>query len=200
VDMKKAGIQMDWTCYHVIDDHIYQWPAVQIPASLHTDLKEIEFLGENFMVPNPPEEYFRLKYGPDWMTPKQTGFEQDILDLMPDAAPVSATTKILRWTKNRLPGQRAGKLTVLDQDGQAVPGAEVTLAPTLARTGLVHSNTDKRGQTSLYLREDGNYVFAIRFGDHEEILFLETLTRGIDYTYRQDPEISELRMNALAPD
>ena len=33
VDMKKSGIQFDWTCYRIIDDHIYQWPAVKIPST-----------------------------------------------------------------------------------------------------------------------------------------------------------------------
>jgi phosphorylcholine metabolism protein LicD len=65
VNLTKSGTQMDWTSYRIIDDSIYQWPVVRIPASLHADLKEIDFLGEKFLVPNPPEEYLRLKYGPD---------------------------------------------------------------------------------------------------------------------------------------
>ena len=48
VDLRKSGTPMDWTCYRIIDDSIYQWPVVQIPVSLHTDLKEIDFLGENY--------------------------------------------------------------------------------------------------------------------------------------------------------
>ena len=62
VDLKKSGTQ-DWTCYRIINDSIYQWPVVQIPIDLHTDLKEIDFLDEKFFVPNPPEEYLMLKYG-----------------------------------------------------------------------------------------------------------------------------------------
>ena len=73
VDLKKSGTPMDWTCYRIIDDSIYQWPVVQIPVHLHTDLQEIDFLGAKFLVPNPPEEYLRLKYGPEWMIPKRAG-------------------------------------------------------------------------------------------------------------------------------
>ena len=83
VDLKKSGTQIDWTCYRIIDDSIYQWPVVQIPVSLHTELKEIDFLGAKFLLPNPPEEYLRLKYGPQWMIPRRAGgFEQEVLDLM----------------------------------------------------------------------------------------------------------------------
>ena len=30
VDLKKFGIQMDWTCYRIIDDSIYQWPVIKL--------------------------------------------------------------------------------------------------------------------------------------------------------------------------
>ncbi len=200
VDMKKSGTQMDWTCYRVIDDHIYQWPAIQIPVSLYVDPREIDFLGEKFMVPNPPEEYLRLKYGPEWMIPKRTGFEQDVLDLMPDAAPPTGAKKLIRWVKRRLPGRRPGSLRVLDQRGRPVHGAEVTVAATTVRVGLDHSTTDKDGYTRLYLPSDGNYVLAIRYEDNQEILYLERLARGIDYVYRPDPEISSGRAYVLAPE
>ncbi len=73
---------MDWACYRIIDDSIYQWPVVRIPASLHTDLKEISFLGERFFVPNPPEVYLGLKYGREWMIPKRAGsFEREVTGL-----------------------------------------------------------------------------------------------------------------------
>ena len=200
VDMKKSGTQMDWTCYRIIDDYIYQWPAVQIPAGLHLDLKEIDFLGERYFVPNPPEEYLRLKYGPEWMIPKQTGFEQDVLDLMPDAVPPKGAEKLIRWVKGRLPGRRRGRLRVLDERGGPVQGAEVTVAATTVRAGLDRSSTDKHGYAGLHLPEDANYVVAIRFEDHEEVLYLEKLAVGIDYVYRPDPGISSGRAYVLAPE
>ena len=39
VDMQKYDTQLDWTCYRIIDDSIYQWPVVKIPVNLHANLK-----------------------------------------------------------------------------------------------------------------------------------------------------------------
>ena len=199
VDMYKSGTQLDWTCYRIIDDYIYQWPAVQIPASLHVDLKEIDFLGERFMVPNPPQEYLQLKYGPEWQIPKRAGYENDVLDLMPDAAPPTTSEKLIRWAKSRLPGGRTGTLKVLDQRGMPVHGAEVVVAATTLQAGLVRSTTDKNGYVGLGLPADGKYVLAIRYEDHEEVLYLEKLDARVDYVYRPDPEISSGRAYVLAP-
>jgi phosphorylcholine metabolism protein LicD len=57
---------VDWNCYRIIGANIYQWPAVQISLGLYTELKEIQFLGETFLVPNPPKDYLRQRYGSDW--------------------------------------------------------------------------------------------------------------------------------------
>ncbi|MCH7740735.1 MAG: LicD family protein [Chloroflexi bacterium] len=200
VDMHKSGTQLDWTCYRIIDDSIYQWPAVQIPVSLYVDPMEIDFLGERFMVPNPPEEYLRLKYGPEWTIPKQAGFEQDVLDLMPDAAPPTNVEKLVRWVSGFLPGRRTGRLRVFDQRDRPVHRAEVTVAATTVRVGLDRSTTDNDGYTRLYLPADGNYVLAIKYEGHEEILYLERLARGVDYVYRPDPEISSGRAHVLVPE
>ena len=138
VDLKKSGTQMDWTCYRIIGDNIYQWPVVRISASLHTDLKEIDFLGEKFLVPNPPEEYLGLKYGPEWRIPKKAGgFEQEILDLMAETT-LPTTSDGIMGLANRLEPQRhTGSLKVLDLEGRPVEGAEVSLAATTVLTGLV---------------------------------------------------------------
>ena len=77
--MVRSAIRIEWRCYRVFGDSIYQYPAVQTPVSLFTDLMEIDFIGQKFLSPNPPEEYLRLKYGDEWMTPKQSGdFEADV--------------------------------------------------------------------------------------------------------------------------
>ncbi len=198
VDMQKSGIQLDWTCYRIIDESIYQWPVVKIPASLHDDLKEIDFLGEKFMVPNPPEEYFRLKYGPDWMTPKQAGgFEQEVLDLMAEASGESESGGVMQMENDYDPQRHTGSLKVLDFDGHPVEGAEISLAATSVLTGLHRSKTSSDGFVYFSLPVKAGYVLSIQFGDHSEILYLEDLGPDVDYVYRPDPEIQSGRAEVL---
>ena len=71
----------------IIDDSIYQFPGVRAPVKLFTQLREIDFIGEMFLVPNPPEEYLRFKYGEGWMTPKKTGYEKDIMKMISGVSP-----------------------------------------------------------------------------------------------------------------
>ncbi|NQW16130.1 MAG: LicD family protein [Chloroflexi bacterium] len=199
VDMKKSGIQFDWTCYRIIDDSIYQWPAVKIPTRLYEEPTEIDFLGETFHIPNPPEEYLELKYGPEWRTPKQTGFEQDVLALMPDGD-LPRKGGVMTRLSDLLPWRHAGGLRVLDQDGNSIEGANVGVAPTTVLSGIERSITDARGFTRFRLPEEALYVLEIRHGEHEEVLYMETLSPGINYVYRPDPEISSGRYNALVPE
>ena len=189
LEFHKEGIALDWTCYRIIDDCIYQWPVLRIPVSLHTDLKPIPFLGEQFNVPNPPEEYLVLKYGPEWMTPKQFGYEQDVLSLMPDAPDGDSPDHL---------GATSGSLQVLDFDGLPVEGARVVVGSTTVLSGLVRTTTGADGTTPLHLPNDGYYVLEIRHGEHEEVLFLEKLQSATAYVYRPDPEAPAGRMNVLA--
>ena len=66
VEMRKYDAPIDWNCYRIIGANIYQWPVVQISLGLYTELKEIKFLGKTFLVPNPPKDYLRQRYGSDW--------------------------------------------------------------------------------------------------------------------------------------
>jgi lipopolysaccharide cholinephosphotransferase len=198
VDLKKSGVQMDWTCYRIIDDSIYQWPVVKIPARLHENLKEIDFLGTTFMVPNPPEEYFRLKYGPDWMTPKETGdFEQDVLDLMDDRSDSSDSKNSLQLADQRDANLHTGSLKVLGFDGEPATGVEVTLAPTTVLTGLDKANTNEDGYVYFRLPEEASYVVAVQLGDSKEILYWEELKPGIEYLYTPDSAHPTGRAHAL---
>ncbi len=69
--MIKSSMRMDWICFRIIDDNIFHYPGLRLPIRLFTELKEIAFIEETFLVPNPPEEYLRMKYGLSWMTPKK---------------------------------------------------------------------------------------------------------------------------------
>ena len=200
VDLKKSGTQMDWTCYHIIGDSIYQWPTVKIPVSLHENLREIDFLGTKFSVPNPPEEYFRLKYGPDWMTPKQAGeFEQDVLELMEKGAGSGETSEVLRLSETRNPETHTGSLKVVDFNGAYVVGAEVTLATTTILTGMDTARTNEDGLVYFSLPGEACYVVAVELSGNKEVLYLEELKPEVDYLYMPDAENPSGRANALVP-
>lgn len=201
IDLKKSGTQIDWTCYRIIDDSIYQWPAVQIPVSLHTDLKELVFLGATFLVPNPPEEYLGLKYGPEWMIPKRAGgFEMEVLDRMAETTPPATSDGIMGLANKLEPQRHTGSLKVLDLEGRPVGGAEISLAATTVLTGLDRSKTNTDGYVYFSLPEEAGYVIAIQYGDHREILYHEHLAPGVNYVYKPDPQNPSGRADALIPE
>ena len=51
-------LSLEWL--RIVDDNIYAYPGVKLPARLFTQPKEIDFLGEKFFVPNPPTEMDNL--------------------------------------------------------------------------------------------------------------------------------------------
>lgn len=40
-----------------------------VPHKFYTPPAEIQFLGQKFLIPNPPEEYLMTRYGPTWQKP-----------------------------------------------------------------------------------------------------------------------------------
>ena len=192
VAMVKSSMRMDWGCSRVIDGNIFHYPGIQIPVRLFTELKEIEFIGETFRVPNPPEEYLRIKYGSSWMTPKKVEWMTDVVQMIPEGSVPGHAGKLRRWfTSPNLPW-RAGRLMVLDDADNPVADADVVVA------GLGRSKTNKQGYARFYLPCDDWYALVIRYGNHEEVLYEERMTRGVTYVYRPDPSLPSGRLSVLS--
>ena len=188
VTMMKSSTRIDWSCYKIIDDIIFHYPGVRIPATLFNQLKEIDFIGSKFLVPNPPEEYLRFKYGPEWTTPKKAGFEKDVLELISDA-PISGRTDKLNKHDLRC---GAGKLRVFDHESRPVFGAEVRIA------AVGTYRTNKLGYADFRQPKDDWYAVVINHDDHEEVLYQEKMTPGKIYIYKPDHLAVSGRLCALS--
>ena len=157
--------RVDWSCAYAIGDIVYSYPGVQVPANLFTRPTEIEFLGETFLVPNPPEEYLRLKYGAEWTVPKKAGdYEKDVVEKIP-------ATKLIG---------RPCSLRILDDEGHPVSEAEVVLV------GGGTSFTNKQGYAQIILPGLNYYALIIRYPGHEQVLYEEEIGPDNNYVYRGD--------------
>jgi hypothetical protein len=161
----KDYVRVDWSCSFVVDGNLYVYPGIPIPANFFTDPKEVEFLGERFLVPNPPEEYLRLKYGAEWMVPKKAGeYEKDVVEKIPSAQLVGYPSRI----------------RVLDVEGGPVSEAEVVLV------GGSSSKTDRNGYAEVIIPGPRFYALIIRYPGHEQVLYMEDIEPGQTYVYRAD--------------
>lgn len=181
VKIMKYKIRIDWQCYRVVKGTIAHYPGVPFPIKLFTNLAAIDFLGKSYNVPSPPGDYLTYKYGPDWITPKQIGYEKDVLDNMPSGTVPGRPGKLRQWFLVRFNPAQTATLLILDVDGLPVHGATVVIA------GLNRSTSDKDGQVKFYLPGPDNYAVSITFKDVEEVLYEESLTPGNRYIYRPDP-------------
>ena len=190
---RKSSVLMSWSLFRTFGDSIVHYPGVRMPISLFTNLKEIDFVGDKFLVPNPPEDFLRIKYGPEWKTPKQTGYQIDVLQKLPVSASPGQAGPLKQFLTTRVLRSKAARLRVLDHTGEAVAGAEVIVA------GLNRSKTNKQGYATFYLPHEYYYAMVIRFGDHEEALYEEMMGPGKTYVYRADPSATA-RMFAISPE
>ena len=189
----KSSALLSWSCFRIIGDSVFEYPGVRFPLNLFTDLKEIDFVGDKFLVPNPPEEFLRFKYGPEWMTPKKTGYQKDIVQDIPETSVPGHAGRLRQFLTTHVLRCHATRLRVLDYEGRPVAGAEVVV------TGLNRSRTNKQGYATFYLPLDYYYALIIRFGDHEEVLYEEMMGPGQTYLYRADPS-STSRFFAVTPE
>lgn len=161
--MIKDYVRIGWNADYIVEDMIKVYPGILMPAKLFTNPKEIEFLGETFLVPNPPEEYLRLKYGAEWTIPKRAGeYENDVVNKIPDA---------------ELIGQPA-RIRILDYNGQPVLGAEVALV------GGDRSHTNTLGYTEIILPGPDFYALTINYPGHQQVLYMEEIEPQRTYVYR----------------
>jgi hypothetical protein len=162
----KDYARLDWSCMRVVDGVIRSYPGIPVPATSFTHPKEIKFLGEKYFVPNPPEEYLRLKYGAQWMVPRKAGeYEKDVVEQIPSTKMVGGTCRF----------------RVLDHEGKPVPLAEVVLA------GGGSSRTDEYGYAQIILPVVAGisyYALMIRYPGHEQVLYEEELEPDKNYVYR----------------
>ena len=184
VHVVKESIRADWTCHRIVGDSVFQYPGVRTPIALFTQLKEIDFIGEKFLVPNPPEKYLETKYGSNWATPKGPGFEEEVVGKIQDGDILTSRQRLSKFITLRLAPWRAGRLTVLDENGAPVSGAEVALV------GVGRSKTNSKGRARLYIPEKYDYAISVKYDDHEELLYTEELMPGGTYVYRPGPDVS----------
>ena len=196
VKIMKYRIRIDWQCYRVVKGTIAHYPGVPFPVDLFAELEEVEFNGGRYCVPSPPSEYLRYKYGPDWVTPKQAGYEKDVLDNMPKGTVPGRAG----WLKQSLAvlfspllGERSrtARLLVLDANDKPVPHAKVLIA------GMSQTRTGRNGFARFYLPGPDDYALAITSHGREEVLYEEAMVPGKKYVYRPDPSQSAGRYFVL---
>ena len=159
----KSYVRVDWSCSFVVDGSLYVYPGIPIPANFFTNPKAIEFLGEKFLVPNPPEEYLHLKYGAKWMVPKKAGeYEMDVIEKIPSTQLVG----------------RPCRIRILDFEGNPVPQAEVVLV------GGSSFQTDRNGYAQVIVPDSRFYALIIRYPGHEQVLYMEEIEPGKSYVYK----------------
>ena len=180
ITLSKFGIPIDWTCYKIIEANIYQYPAVKIPVGLYEDLKPIPFIGTTFLVPNPPEKYLSLKYGPEWKTPKKTGYEDDIISSIPESTIPEQPSIFIKIHKFFFPNKYITKIRILNKNKKPVELANVTLVGVNKRT------TNQQGYAEFELLTKDWFALIIEKDKEKEILYEEILKPGSNYYYLPD--------------
>ena len=134
---------------------------------------------KSLSVPIPPEEYFSLKYGPNWRVPKQQGFEADIIDSIPESIKLSQSSIFTKIRKFLFREKHLTQIKVLSSILQPIPNIEVTVV------GIGKQNTDDHGNAVFNLSNEDYYAVDIGSGELREILYEEILKPGkITLMYR----------------
>jgi hypothetical protein len=183
VPIAKPPVMVDWECYRIMDDAVFMYPASRIPVRFFVELKKVDFIGSEFYVPNPPEEYLEAKYGPEWHIPKPAGdYEKDIISLIPESAAYSRARRLKQAITQRLLPWRAATVMVLNERGQPMNNARISVV------GLGTFRANKQGVVKLHVPSDFWYALIIKFSGHERTLFVEKVKPAEKYIYRPGEE------------
>ena len=191
VKIMKYRIRIDWQCYRVVKGTIAHYPGVPFPVDLFTELEEVDFNGGKYSVPSPPEDYLRYKYGPNWVTPKQAGYEKDVLDNMPQGSVPGRAGWLKQFLAVQFSPRHTAGLLVLDADENPVSNAKVLIA------GMSQTRTNRKGYARFYLPGPDEYALAITANGREEVLYEEAIAPGKSYVYRPDASQSAGRYFVL---
>jgi hypothetical protein len=179
VAMVRDTAPISWSCNHVVDDAVLMFPAVRLPMRLFTDLKRTDFLGEEFLVPHPPEEYLAAKYGKDWRVPKRAGeYERDVLAMIPDAPVPRWLDRLRRSLAGLVRGRSQARVQVFDEAGEAVVGATISVAA----VGTFPAN--RQGVIRLHVPISDYYALTIKSKSREYVIYVQRINLGEEYTYR----------------
>jgi len=179
IPLVKYSTRIDWQCYKPVDDYIIHFPFLKVPLDLLKSLKEISFLGETFLVPNPPEKYLRLKYGEDWKIPKKPGtYEEDVLKQVAEMPAPNNAGKLRQWMAKYFPSQRLSIIQALDQRGNPICGCEVDLV------GLGCFKTNKQGYVRFYVPRVDYHPLTIRYEDNKASNYVQKIKPATTYIFQ----------------
>ena len=180
----KYSTLVSWTCFKVQSNHIVQFPALNTPVDYFENLREITFLNDQFLVPNPPEELLKLKYGDEWNIQKQTGtFEGDVLRNSLLNPPPNIVSKMRHLIAKLLPWEETCKIHIVDKNEKPINGAEVTAI------GLGNMRSNAKGSVEFYVPQEDFYPIFIQYADQEIIDYLQTLSPGKELLYKFTQEM-----------
>jgi hypothetical protein len=121
-----------------------------------------------------------LKYGSEWKTPKKTGYENDIINSIPESVIPEQFSIFTRIHKFFFPNKYITKIRILNHEKIPVELATVTLV------GFSKHRTNNQGYAEFDLLIKDWYAVIIEKGKEKEILYEEILKPGSNYYYLPD--------------
>ena len=125
------------------------------------------------------------------MTPKQTGFEHDIIKDIPDNALNYRANRIMTFFKVISMTNYNCKIKVVDSTEQPIVGATVNVV------GVQSKRTNKKGYAKFNLPSKNYYAVVVEYVGHKEVLYQEVIEPGMTYIYTRDSTLQSGRIYAL---